>query len=229
MTSQAFRVMEDRLEEVRILSRSDPIKRDVQSSELTLSRAVNRACVLLLSAHLEGYVEDVTVEALDCLLSLTACVDNLPLLLRSVHAEDHLLALEQVRDRNVRASQIRDLIASEMDLWSKGNRLRVGMLRSRAVCKQMNNPGSREIRKFLELLGIDIRGWLVQTQEQDLLGRTDSLVARRNAIAHGEVSASVTHLDVESFLQTIEALAQAIDAAMADAVMHICQSTSRPW
>jgi len=229
MTSAALTKMAARLDEVIVLSATDPRINDPRSSNATLSGAVNRACVVLLSAHLEGYLEDVALEALDVFITEAICVDDLPLLLRAVHAEDHLGVLEQMKDRKARAPRIQDLLQSELGLWQPGNRLATPMLRASTLSKQMSNPGSREMRSFLELVGVDLKDWLQRTSDMPLLGDADGLVARRNAIAHGEVSASVTSADVSRYIISVETLSRSIDEAVAERLMQICSLHVRPW
>src|SRR5262245_26440103 len=93
------------------------------------SNALTRACILLLSAHLEGYLEDLVTEALDLLVHHATIVEDLPLLLRAIHVEEHLRGIEVLQDRNARATRIESMLATETTLWTTGNKLQSGMLR----------------------------------------------------------------------------------------------------
>lgn len=228
MTSSALADLATRLAEIRLLSQLDPM-RSGDTSQPLVSNSINRSCIVLLSAHLEGFLEDIAAEAVDCFVANEACVDDLPLILRALHAEDHLRDIELIRDKNSRAPKIEYMFTSESSLWRPGATLDVTMVRPKTVCSQMDNPGSREIRQFLALLDVDIVRYLRNAGLGDLLGRVNGLVAKRNAIAHGEVSASATHVDVNEYLTLVQDLAGEIDTAVGQSVMSICKLTTLPW
>jgi len=230
MTSSALDDLEGRLDEVRCLTALDPERiGDGDADNSRLSSALSRASLVLLSAHLEGYLEDVAAEAIDALVAGSALVSRLPRLLRTIHADEHLRRLEQIKDRNARAPRIESLFAAESPLWTEGNVLTATMVRPKTVCDAMDNPGSTEVRQFLELLGVDIRQHLLDSGNASALGRIDGLVGRRNAIAHGEPDASATYGDVDTYIHAVADLAAEIDAAVAAAVRDVCELTALPW
>jgi RiboL-PSP-HEPN len=228
MTSLALGDLGGRLNEVRRLSRLDPLRRG-NSAEVATGNAVNRACIVLLCAHLEGFLEDLAIEVIDALVDRHVNINNLPLLFRAVHAEEHLRQIEMIRDRNSRAPKIEHMFKNELPLWSDGHALEATMVRHRTVCAELSNPGSREIRHFLQLLGVDIERYLMDIGQMDLLDKVNGLVARRNSIAHGEVNASATLNDVDQYLSLVENLGRRVDEAAGLAVMRIGNLTSQPW
>lgn len=84
MTSAALSDLGARLDEVRILAAQDP-SRINPSAVSPLSGPVNRASLVLLTAHLEGFLEDLVTECLDNMVTNSPEVENLPLLLRAIH------------------------------------------------------------------------------------------------------------------------------------------------
>lgn len=228
MSSGSYADLGTRLNEVRVLSGLDPTRLG-NTTAAAVSNAVNRGALVLLSAHLEGYLEDVVVEAIDALVDNGALVDQLPLVLRALHAEEHLRALEPMKDRNARAPRIESMFVSEANLWVAGTTLQQTMVRPKMVCAEMDNPGSTEIRQFLELLGVDIRTFLGARGVLDHLGRINGLVGKRNGVAHGEVTASATFTDVDDYLKLVDDLCSNIDAAVAEGVKEICGMPALPW
>ncbi|WP_169775343.1 MAE_28990/MAE_18760 family HEPN-like nuclease [Streptomonospora alba] len=228
MTSTAWADLANRLAEIRLLSDLDPM-RSGETSQPAVSNSINRSCIVLLSAHLEGFLEDIAAEAVDFLVANKACVDDLPIILRALHVEDHLRAIESIKDKNARAPKIKDMFASESFLWRPGATLEATMVRAKTVCSQMDNPGSREICQFLALLDVDILQHLEKIDRRPLLDRVNGLVARRNAIAHGEASASATHIDVDDYVALVQDLAREINTAVGQSVMRICKLTISPW
>jgi hypothetical protein len=227
MTSLALGDLGGRLNEVRLLSRLDPLRLGSARQD-DLSNAVSKAGIVLLCAHLEGFLEDVAAEAIDLMVG-RAKIDDVPLLLRSLHVEEHLKALEPMKDPKARAPKIERMFQSEADLWLPGKVLQATMVRPKMVCSEMSNPGSREIRQFLELLDVDIEDYLLSIGESGLLNRVNGLVARRNSIAHGEVSATVTNADVEQYLELVEQLSRCIDDAVGLSIKGMCGLSSLPW
>lgn len=227
MTSLALGDLGGRLNEVRRLRRINPKRLD-HSSDVETENALNRACIVLLCAHLEGFLEDLVTEAIDILVG-RATIENLPLIFRTLHAEQHLKEIELARDRNARAPKIERMFKSEAPLWSDGQLLEATMVRAKAVCDELDNPSSRRIRQFLELIGVDIDLHLANCSERDLLDQVNGLVAKRNSIAHGEVSASATAVDVGRYLDIVEQLGRRVDEAVGLALMRICKFTVLPW
>jgi hypothetical protein len=205
----------------------DPL-RSGYSDDVATGNAINRACVVLLCAHLEGFLEELVTEAIDSLVG-RAMVERLPLTLRALHAEEHLREIEPTRDRSKRAPKIERMFKEESFLWSSGQVLEAAMVRPKAVCAEMSNPSSREVRQFLELLGIDIEQYLTNIGQESLLGKINGLVALRNSIAHGEVTASATAADVDQYLNVVGELGRSIDEAVGLAVMRMCNMTSVRW
>lgn len=228
MTSSALSDLANRLDEVRLLARMDPA-RNGDIAQISTSNVVNRACIVLLCAHLEGFLEDLVIEALDTMARLHTPVSRLPTVLRALHVEEHLKAIEQLKDRNARAPKIERMFISEASLWAAGSHLTSTMLRPTTVCKEMSNPGSREVRSFLSILDVDIDQFLRDEGSVDLLGRINGLVASRNAIAHGDLSTIATFGDVDAYSELVERLANSIEAATASTIQRICELNKLPW
>jgi hypothetical protein len=227
MTSQAFSDLGDRLKEVELLSLLDPTRSGKTGQEAT-GNAINRGCIVLLCAHLEGFIEDIATEAIDIMIG-RARVEDVPLLFRSLHAEDHLRSLEPIKDYKARAPRIKKMFETESDLWVAGKVLQPTMVRAKMVCDEMSNPGSKEIRQFLELLDVDIEEYLTNIAQSGLLSSANGLVARRNAIAHGEVTAIPTFIDVDQYIVSVRELARCIDDALGVSIKEMCGLTSAPW
>jgi hypothetical protein len=226
--SAALLDLSTRLGEVRLLTSLDPSRAgDVTKPDE--SNALTRACILLLSAHLEGYLEDLVTEALDLLVHHATLVDDLPLLLRAIHVEEHLRRIEVMQDRNARAPRISAMLAAETPLWIAGNKLRAGMLRPKMVCSEMNNPGSREICQFLRFIGIDVEAYLTSVGNLPVLNQVNGLVGRRNAIAHGDASTTAAYSDIDQYLIVVGDLSRELDAAVAQQLQSICRLPTLPW
>lgn len=228
MSSSAFGDLRARLEEVRTLSALDPA-RSGDVSRPTVSNALTRAAIVLLTAHVEGYLEDLVTEALDQLVAKAVPVERLPLLLRALHAEHHLKQLEPMSDRKARAPRIEKMFAAEAAMWTTGELAQAHMVKAKLVCAEMSNPGSREIAAFLELINVRIEDHLARVGSNASLSQIDGLVHRRNQIAHGEANSTSAFGDVDTYLGIVGTLANYIDNAVAQAVQEICRLSAAPW
>jgi len=156
-------------------------------------------------------------------------VEDLPLLLRAIHVEEHLQKIEALQDRNARAPKIQIMLATETALWTTGNKLRSGMLRPKTVCAEMSNPGSREICQFLRLIGTDVEAHLTAAGNQSVLYQINGLVGRRNSIAHGDASTSAAYTDIDQYLTVVGDLSRELDAAVAQQLQSVCRLPTLPW
>jgi hypothetical protein len=229
MTSHSRVDLEARLREVELLldliqDNDDPDETSGQSDN-----ALRRACVVLLSAHLEGYLEDLVAEVLDALVASEVCVDDLPLQLRAVHVEEHLREIAPIRDMNKRAPRIEKMLTEESPLWVSGALLEASMIRSKMICKHMDNPGSTEIRQFFRLVGLEIKDVLAELGELEGLYRVDGLVGIRNGVAHGEVGTPMTTGDVSAYVSVVRHLTDLVDQAASKHVQDVCSLPSLPW
>jgi len=229
MSSRAFADLTARLQEVRTLAGLDPARAG-DASQTAVSNAVNRACIVLLSAHLEGFLEDLLLEALDVVVARGTPVDRLPLILRALHAETHLSQLAPMRDRNARAPRIEKMFLEEAALWSAGQAVQATMIRQGTVRAEMANPGSKEIRQFMELVGVDIRAYINNVVgASHLLGRVDGLIGLRNQVAHGEINVRATFQDVDTYTQIVQDLCRHADDAVAAGIQGMCSLAALPW
>jgi hypothetical protein len=185
---------------------------------------------VLLSAHLEGFLEDLLLEALDLVVARGTQVERLPLILRALHAETHLAELSPMNDRNSRAPRIQRMFLQESALWSAGQVVQSTMIRQATVRAEMGNPGSKEIRQFLELVGVNIREYLNNAGgAAHLLGRVDGLIGLRNQVAHGEINVSATFQDVDAYLGIVYELCRHADGAVATSIQGMCALAALPW
>jgi len=93
----------------------------------------------------------------------------------------------------------------------------------------MSNPGSREVKQFLDFIGVDIEKYADTRGATGVLSQINGLVGIRNAIAHGEATSNTTFMDIDNYLDIVEFLANYVDSAAAESVQTICQLTARPW
>jgi hypothetical protein len=200
------------------------------AADRDLVNAVNRAVVVLLTAHVEGFVEDLAAEAIDHLHREGPPIQNVPQLLRALHCDVDVLEIARLSDRKARAGRLGKLFADRMALWQVGGTLQPGMLSTELLRSQMSNPGSREVARFAELLGVaDLWESVEDPEHVSIRGVLNEMVGKRNAIAHGDTAAKSTSTDVDRYVTAIEYFARELDRLVAQAVARVCEASALPW
>jgi hypothetical protein len=226
MPSTAFvSLMTVRLAEVRELIGLRPSDERFPAAE---SRgAVNRAAVVLLCAHLEGFLEDLVGELIDQLNSSAPRTENVPLRLRAAHVTIEIDAIAAMTDPTARAERMQRLFRDHSDLWLAETL--TSQLRVERVTAGMSNPGAPEISRLFESVGLEnVLDEVALTDGSDPAKRVNEFVGVRNSIAHGE-GTKVTDDQVDRYLDAIECLGRSLDSAVARHVQSITGSPTLPW
>jgi RiboL-PSP-HEPN len=215
-----------RLEEVRALVALRPGGRSrIESAQ---GFAVNRAAVVLLCAHLEGFIEDLVGDCVDSLNSRRPDPARLPVVLKAAHVMSEVSVISLMTDVEKRAWRIERMFADSRHLWEAAEL--AYQLRVEVVTGEMSNPGAPEIARVLALLGMeDVFVGVTLPDEADIEKRVNELVGVRNSIAHGGADTKVTDDQVNRYVEAVEYLGRALDSSAASTVQHICESRELPW
>jgi hypothetical protein len=189
--------------------------------------AVNRAAVVLLCAHLEGFLEDVVGELVDQLNSSAPRVEDIPLRLRAAHVTGEIDAIAEMTDAASRAQRIERLFRDHGDLWLAETL--ISQLRVETITTGMSNPGASEINRLFLSVGLDnILDEVTLTDGSDPVRRVNEFVGVRNSIAHGE-DTKVTDDQVDRYVDAVECLGRDLDAVVARHVQSITGRRTLPW
>lgn len=217
-----------RIPELRALLALRPRRDRLDPASVTTADAVNRACVVVLSAHLEGFVEDLIDDIIDALNSNGPATRDIPTILLGTHVSDELSTIASMTDPYRQADRIRAMFVTYSPLWLSEN-LSPGNLRSEAVTATLGNPGAKEIARALGLVGMSAVFVSIQMPRgADPEKRLNELVGIRNAIAHGGWP-SLTDAQVDSYVSSVEAICEGLHGAAAIHVQQVCQLPTLPW
>lgn len=190
--------------------------------------AINRATVLLICAHLEGFVEGIIVDLFDHFNSERPPADQLPSLLRASQVDPQLVSVVGLKERVRRAQSIDKLFAQSHSLWL-GYPLPKNALRADLVTNLMGNPKPTKIAEVLHLVGMhDVFAAVELPDGADIEVRLEELVDIRNSIAHGE-DVQVTDDQVGRYVTAVEYFARALDVGAGEHARQVCRSPERPW
>lgn len=209
-----------RTTEVRLLtSRAAGLERSKNAFKLGKEiDALCRGSVVLLSSHIEGYVKELGESLLDAIYQRKVC--------RSRIADDVFYhaskeRLQPIRDgagaANISAS-VFAFLAVDGALWSKSDRF-PSPIPAEEFNKGFANPKVEKVRGYIARFGyLAFKRDLYRTLAKDAVSvcaQVDQIVDTRNAIAHGEVSATKTPSEVKDMIAAATAFCRATDVTFA--------------
>jgi len=214
------------VKEVKHLLRVLPRKVHGISTDPDVDRAVVRACIVLLTSHLEGYLKSVNEEAVAYINGLAVTGDRLPRSLRLKHSSDVIDVLAGTQwDR--RADGLTAFIAGDAPLWNNGTvRLEAGRL-----MVGFKTPKPKAIVTYFERWGTDdIFSAITRSpaRRSHYWLRIQSLADKRNNIAHGDASETATPKDVRQYHDAVGSLVARLDNKLSLIIAN-CFGCTKPW
>jgi RiboL-PSP-HEPN len=180
--------------------------------------ALCRGSVVLLSSHIEAYVKELGEHSLDTIFSSGVC--------RSKIALPFFYHISRERIDNIRrgenpakiARHVRSFVLSDSEMWKMG-----GGFPSPIGADDFNtgfsNPKFEKVRSYLARFGYGEfrRDFFVELgrNAQSTLTSIDHIVDTRNAIAHGDPSATKTPNEVKNMIDASKVFCRTVDNVFA--------------
>jgi len=229
MPSTSLASLRDGLNEVEDLQRANPTPTGSMPRQPEITQAIDRASVVMLSGHLEGYIYDINVEAAAVVNNSAIYSTRLPQVLRLVHSKPALEDLAATGwETDSRARKLETFVTLESWLWHASTG---GQLVAERLLFWMKTPKPDALRRYYRYWGIeDIFATITRTASVrgNLWLRIQELVEKRNSIAHGDKSVAATQSDVDSYAKAVWTFAERADRALAAQLARVCQCP-RPW
>jgi len=217
MPSPALIAFGQRMAEVRrlleICSTSDQSETRARPTQEVLQRdrAVLRGALVLLCSHVEGFFEDIVSDAINVYDRIVSKFEDIP----------HEITMRQV----LGSPRLWDLTDTAkkwkaVKKWSTHPLVKEApLIPPRCLDAEIHtvgfaNPGTGEIDNLLETIGI--KGvWskfsAIETSGIIFTSAIDTIVNRRNQIAHGDFASTVTLDDVQTYISRAERVSEVID------------------
>lgn len=199
-----------------------------------LANALHRGSVMLLSGHLERYVESLVVEAIDAINSAAPPVNQIPEPLRMIQAEQALFDAwgSSQRDRKKTMQIIKKSVSEFPWIWSDKDPC--GNLKAEFLIgeNRFSNPTPYKINEVFDYFGIgkvvSKAVDLYQSPDKGLIEiKVSELIQKRNEIAHTATASSLTRQDVIDYLIHSRKLVRAIDIVVGRQIQTI--TGAWPW
>lgn len=213
MSSAAFIKFTGRMLEVkRLLSLCAPDDADYRIKKENVARdeALLRGAHVLLCSHLEGYFEDLICDLIDAYDKLTTQVNALPDELRARQVMGAPTKWE-IKDPDKRWSTVQ--------AWASHPLVQVGGTKPQGCMEPalhidgFSNPGTTEIEGLFDTVGIrNVWGKFraIET-DQIVFQSVNTIVNRRNQIAHGKADATITLADAKIYVERAERVAEVFE------------------
>lgn len=189
------------------------------ASDLAEINAINRAAVLLLVSHFEGYLKSVAEEFVDFLNSCDISARQVPEALRELHTEGRLreiLSSNDVKQRQALYSKLDSVVA----LWVADKKIVPGILKAEKLSRLVTNAHSETIDKLYVCMGVrthvcdgdlDVDFGEGEVTPVNIRLALRDIVQCRNDIAHGSPERVPTPEDVERYVAILSGLADRLD------------------
>lgn len=191
--------------------------------------ALNKGALVLLTAHLEAFLEELYAEALAAIVAAripsSAAPDRLKLTALRGTAND----IRSSSDRAKRDDHTLRLLKRAERLGHPRKRLSAGDVDTASVLRDFANPRPESIDWLFSNLGIvGILGRVRWQGKSSAAVRADleRMVEKRNKIAHGELGANVYKEDVRYHRQLVERLADRLDQIVGAHVASLTQKAA---
>lgn len=209
MPSNSKEKFDERIKEITLIQGMLPNSTLRESDdERCKENAINRASIVMLCGHIEGYVEDVLEEFIELIRDSRLDSRKIPIILKVMLCKPGLKSLSN-SDHNVLAKRIPIFIKNYEDIWLSDGRL--DSQRFPEFIRndwQIGNPWPKTILVYLERIGI-VDVW--DDTNRILKGDLETLVDKRNLIAHGHFEATATQEDVNRYIESAKNLVDLLD------------------
>lgn len=162
----------------------------------------------MLCGHIEGYMEDALEEFIDNIKLFKVVSSKIPPVLKVVLCRPGLILLNN-NDHNVLIERIPQFIKKYEDLWWSTEEINPEEF-PEFIKKdwQMGNPWPYTIDSYLKKIGVE-RFW--DDTNSLIMGDLDTLVQKRNLIAHGHLEATATQNDIKRYIESAVKLVELLD------------------
>lgn len=231
MSSQALVALLAGADEVRAMRTHYPVpRRGLPTGERALAaKAHGRACVVLLSSHLDRYIYAVNEEAVEWLNCQHCTVAGFPEPFLLQHSKS---AVEELAERSWerRGPMLRAFVASHAPLWAPGGLS--GSLEAGALLAWMKSPKPESLVRFYKLYGVD-NAFAAVTRKASTRGALHlglrELVEKRNNIAHGDFQTQALATDVTRYLAAVCRFCTSADRVLSRSLRRMAGAHLAPW
>lgn len=197
-----------RLAEVETILRKgrEASRQPATPNNISLVNALCRSGVVLLSSHIEGYIEDLGEIAIHRIASQRLLKASLGSSFRYYFSRDLIAEIKDTKEPARIASKLDELIIRDGHIWDT-NPTFYRPLPATSFLADFANPTHEDIRKFFRRFGYDQYNTdlarRLTTNFSACSNMVNHVVAQRNAIAHGDMVTAGTPTDLANMINLV--------------------------
>lgn len=180
--------------------------------------ALCRGAIVLLSSHVEAYVKELAECFLDAIHVKQVNRSKLHDRFFYYASKEWVNKLRDSTEPESVTTEVFRFLDGESELWERDGPLPKAV-DSDAFCKGFSNPKFEKIKRLLGRFGYDgLRHHINVTHQADavlLISHIEQIVDTRNAIAHGESSATRTPTEVRTLINSSKEFCRTVDDGFA--------------
>lgn len=188
-------------------------------ANIALVNALCRSGVVLLSSHIEGYIEELGELVLDQVALRQLPKNRLGISFRYYLSQDIISQLKQVTDPEQVAGKLDLLWQRDEHVWDSHPNFR-GSLLNHVFLADFANPTHKRIKKFFGRFGYDqYQNDLARRLTADFnacSNMINQVVDQRNRIAHGDLVITGTPTDLANMLKFVKQYCREADCVVGD-------------
>lgn len=230
MPSRSLRRLQTRLRDVDQLLHSHTIIGGTGRGRRWNLESLNRAGLVLCTAHLEGFLEDLFEEGGKAILKSRIGTSRVPIEMKLIAVRGLADSIRDSPDRQKREEALREMLRKAGQLAHPRRLIHADDIDLRMVSARFGNPTANAIDRLFSNMGI--AKILANTTwqgagERTIRKKVNALVEKRNRIAHGTLGVVVSRHEVERYRRFLQNLAERMDETVREQVASVIGRN--PW
>ena len=180
-------------------------------------RALCRSGVVLLSSHIEGYVESLAEVILRRIVRNTTPKQMFASRFRYYFSKDVIDELRDTKDPDKISSKIEAFFCRDKDIWCSNTNFEEDLPVERFI-SSFSTPRIDHVSAFIARFGyIDYRrdlGTHLRANFRPCINMVDNVVDQRNKIAHGDIVTTATPYDLAAMSQLVRMFCRSTDVVV---------------
>ena len=202
----SFNKFQKRFEEISQLTKMvKKLNPAMEKAKQAKVRVLNRAIIVMLCSHIEGYLEDIVREFANDLCDKHISMGKVPGALKIAYMKKDIEKLKQTYTED----SIKELFANYNRLWLEEETLEESELNVDYLIEQFSTPNSKKVEEFFKKAIGYSNVWkrVRKNVQYDL----NAIVQRRCDVAHGDFNAAVGFDDIKRYCKSVQKLAKIFD------------------
>lgn len=227
MGSKALLGLRDALVEIAHLEDASPTRPGKSPKKPDVTRAVNRASIVLLCSHFERYFYSVNEEIVEHVNAVLVDGTKLPQQLKLVHSKHSVEDMIPTNWEN-RSSKLEEFVVTDAWLWKAGMSGSLDAARLLAWMKAPNPESIIRYYRYWEISNIFDSVTRKKSTRDEMFFRIRTLVEKRNNIAHGDASEVATPSDIQNYSRSVLSFCLRADRTLSRKIASMLRCAA-PW